>query len=202
MKKNGVNFWTIPNILTYIRIISIAPMIWLMFLAKGSNNYFDIFFFGNVEFMSFLAAFIYAYGAVTDWLDGYIAKKYNQFSDFGRALDPIADKLIVIAVLMVLCFTKFNAFEVVLAYLIVFREILISGFREALADYNMKMPVIFVARVKTYIQMFAVGFLMAFDRTNIWYDVGFWLLVVAVVLTLYTGVIYMNTIIKTLVGKK
>ncbi len=177
--------WTLPNILTYLRIILIFPMIFCMLQ-------FDHFW------ATLVATGIYAFATITDWFDGFLARKYNMGSDLGRALDPIADKLIVMAALVVLSYSKFSHWEVWATFLILFREILVSGFRESLADYNIKMPVSYIAKVKTTVQMFAIGGLILFNTFSPWYTVAQALLWVATILTLYTGFQYTKIALTTI----
>ncbi len=143
--------------------------------------------------------------AVTDYLDGYLSRKMNLTSEIGRFLDPIADKLLVATILIVLVQTKFvSYFETILASVIICREIFVSGLREYLGNFHIKMPVSKLAKWKTASQLFSIGCLIfGNNHTNqfynsVWdyitfdiYIVGVCFLFVSAVLTIWTGKQYM-----------
>jgi cardiolipin synthase (CMP-forming) len=137
----------LPNILTFSRIGSIPVIVGLMFLPSPLGNWLP---FG-----------IYTYACITDFFDGYLARAWQQQSAMGRFLDPIADKLLVSAVLLMLVASDAIAgFTLIPAVVILFREILVSGLREFLAEVQIKVPVTVLAKWKTFIQMLALGFLL------------------------------------------
>ncbi|MBC8267390.1 MAG: CDP-diacylglycerol--glycerol-3-phosphate 3-phosphatidyltransferase [Rhodospirillaceae bacterium] len=137
----------LPNILTFSRIGSIPVIIGLMFLPSPLGNWLP---FG-----------VYTYACITDFFDGYLARAWQQQSSMGRFLDPIADKLLVSAVLLMLVASDaISGFTVIPAVVILFREILVSGLREFLAEVQVKVPVTVLAKWKTFIQMLALGFLL------------------------------------------
>ena len=135
----------IPNILTIGRII-IVPFFVISFFLPG--------FYGEIiPFLLFILA------SFTDFLDGLLARLYKEESKLGELLDPIADKIIVSAALILLVMNRtIQNYEVIAAIIILTREILISGLREFLADVQVKIPVSSLASGKTFIQMFQLQF--------------------------------------------
>ena len=137
----------LPNILTLSRIIAIPVIVVLMFLPTPLGNWLP---FG-----------VYTYACITDFFDGYLARAWEQQSAMGRFLDPIADKLLVAGVLLMLVATDaITGLTILPAAVILFREILVSGLREFLAEVQIKVPVTILAKWKTTIQMLALGFLL------------------------------------------
>ena len=177
----------IPNILTIGRII-IVPFFVVSFFLPG--------FYGEIiPFLLFLLA------SFTDFLDGLLARLYKEESKLGELLDPIADKIIVSAALILLVMNgTIQNYEVIAAIIILTREILISGLREFLADIRIKMPVSSLAKVKTFIQMFSIAILLTGKTGNTILNfedynaqtVGIILLWLSAFLTLYTGYDYVR----------
>ncbi len=170
---------SLPNILTYSRLLAVPLVVGLMFLpGSGYNRWW--------------ALGIFAFAGVTDYLDGYFARAYSQQSALGRMLDPIADKLLISACLMMLVADgSIAGFAICAAVIILCREVLVSGLREFLAELKVSVPVSKVAKWKTTAQILAVGFLIAGDAgeavlpgTKI---IGLVLLWISALLTLYTG---------------
>ncbi len=173
---------TVPNLLTLSRIAAIPVLIALLYVPGDGWAY--------VACAAFCAA------GVTDWLDGYFARSWAQQSDFGRFLDPIADKLLVGAVLFVLAaLGRITGPAVIAALIILCREILVSGLREFLAGLSVRLPVSKLAKWKTAIQMTAIGVLIVGDSgpaalpVRLIGEVG---LCVAAFLTLITGYDYLR----------
>lgn len=170
--------YNLPNILTISRIL-VIPVI---FLSLYVNSFAWTMFIGIL----FVAA------AVTDYFDGYLARCRNQTSAFGRLLDPIADKLLVASALVVIL-VKPDMIWTKLSYIPVFvilcREILVSGLREFLREVNVGLPVTRLAKWKTGFQMTALA-MMLFNGLWIWQYIGEFLLWVAGVLTFITGYQY------------
>ncbi len=170
------------NILTMSRIAAIPAIVGFMFL--------------NAPFWHWVALILFVLACVTDWFDGYVARRLDQVSRLGRFLDPIADKLVVAAVLMVLVSTRhIDGWAILAALIILCREILVSGLREFLAELRVGVPVSILAKWKTALQMVALGFLIVAKAT---YDlpidamlIGEVLLWIAAGLTLVTGYDYM-----------
>ena len=126
---------------------------------------------------------------VTDWFDGYFARRYHQISRFGRFLDPIADKLLVAAALLMLVDRgPLHGVHVLAALIILAREILVSGLREFLAELRVGLPVSQLAKWKTGVQMVAIALLLVGDAADhILTVVGLWMIWAAALLTLITG---------------
>lgn len=137
----------LPNILTLSRILAIPVVVPFMFMDQPLGNW--------------LAFSVYTYAGITDFFDGYLARAWSQQSAFGRFLDPIADKLLVAAVLLMLVGVgPVKGVHMLPALVILCREILVSGLREFLADAHVSVPVTVLAKWKTTIQMVALGFLI------------------------------------------
>ena len=177
----------IPNILTIGRII-IVPFFVISFFLPG--------FYGEIiPFLLFILA------SFTDFLDGLLARLYKEESKLGELLDPIADKIIVSAALILLVMNgTIQNYEVIAAIIILTREILISGLREFLADVQIKIPVSSLAKSKTFIQMFSIAILLTGETGNTIINfenynaqtVGIILLWLSAFLTLYTGYDYVR----------
>ena len=169
--------WTIPNILTVLRLIA-APGIVLAFLVLPRPA------------ADAVALSLFVGAAVTDWFDGYLARKWNQMSLFGAMLDPIADKAMVALALLLLCgLWGFNWLVMLPAALILFREVFVSGLREFLGDTAGALKVTKLAKWKTTVQMVAIAVLLAHGlwTSGAIYGLGLGLLWLAAALTLITG---------------
>lgn len=141
--------WNIPNILTLLRLLA-APGVVLMFLYF-SRPYADWF-----------ALILFIVAAVTDFVDGYLARAWKQESKFGAMLDPIADKaMVVIALVVITGFSGMNPWILLPATVIIFREVFVSGLREFLGDTAGTLKVTNLAKWKTTAQMVAIAFLFA-----------------------------------------
>lgn len=140
---------------------------------------------------AFLAMALFVAAAVTDYFDGYIARNYNQMSTWGRVLDPIADKLLVAAVLLMIAATdRLNGINFIPAVIILLREVAVSGLREFLAELRVGLPVTKLAKWKTAAQMTALPFLICNQVDLVFITagvVGVILIWVAAVLTVITG---------------
>ena len=186
----------IPNILTIGRII-IVPFFVISFFLPG--------FYGEIiPFLLFILA------SFTDFLDGLLARLYKEESKLGELLDPIADKIIVSAALILLVMNRtIQNYEVIAAIIILTREILISGLREFLADVQVKIPVSSLAKGKTFIQMFSIAILLTGETGNkiINFEdynaqtVGIILLWLSAFLTLYTGYDYVRKGIEHIISE-
>ncbi|MDH5797657.1 MAG: CDP-diacylglycerol--glycerol-3-phosphate 3-phosphatidyltransferase [Paracoccaceae bacterium] len=141
--------WTLPNILTILRLLA-APGIAVMFL------YFQR------PWADWYALILFAVAAITDWLDGYLARSWKQESRFGAMLDPIADKaMVVIALLVITGFSGMNPWLLLPATVILFREVFVSGLREFLGTSAGLLKVTKLAKWKTTAQMVAIAVLFA-----------------------------------------
>ena len=184
--------WSLPNLLTYGRILAIPALVAILFWPRDA-------------WMRWIALAIYTLAAITDYLDGYIARAWSQQSAIGRMLDPIADKLLVAALLLMLVYTgQIQGWTLWAAIVILCREILVSGLREFLADLKVSVPVSRVAKWKTTAQLFALGFLIAGPAGDKVLPgnttLGIVLLWAAAGLTIYTGWDYLNAGIRHLVA--
>ena len=173
---------TVPNLLTLSRIIAIPALIGAFYLSSPLSNW--------------LALTIFTVAGITDILDGYVARSMGSESGLGRFLDPIADKLLVAAALLMLVYVgRIGDWAILPTVVILCREILVSGLREFLAELRVSVPVSKVAKWKTMLQMVAIGFLivgeagwdpipvMEIGRTGIW---------IAAIFTIYTGYDYLR----------
>lgn len=173
----------LPNILTYGRI-ALIPVLVVTFYFPG-------------DFADWLALGIFVVAAITDFLDGYLARSMQQQSALGAMLDPIADKLLVgAAIVMLVHSRRIDDYNVLPAVIILCREILVSGLREFLAGLKVSVPVSRLAKWKTAGQMLALGFLLAGEAGDkaVWmnYEIGISGLWIAAILTLYTGYDYLR----------
>ena len=185
--------WTLPNILTYGRVVAVPVVVVLLFWP-------------DLAWMRWSALCIFILAGVTDFFDGYLARAWSQQSSLGRMLDPIADKLLVAAVLLMLVADHtITSFSIWAAIVILCREILVSGLREYLAELKVSVPVSKVAKWKTTLQLVALGFLIAGRAADLIVpgvtEAGLILLWVAAILTLYTGWDYMKAGIKHVVDE-
>ncbi len=169
---------SLPNILTYGRIAAVPAMVACFYLEGHLANW--------------LALTVFIAASITDFLDGYLARAWQQQSALGRMLDPIADKLLVAAALMMLVDAgTIGGWSLLAAIIILSREILVSGLREFLAELRVSVPVTTLAKWKTTMQMVAIGFLLAGPAGDAVIPgvslVGLTLLWLSAILTLYTG---------------
>ncbi len=173
----------IANILTVARLL-LLPIIIALFFAESSWG----------GFAAWLCLLVYAVAAMTDFFDGYIARKLNQISDFGTFLDPVSDKIFVSSLMILLiAFGRIEGTWIILIILIFAREFMVSGLREFLGPKGIKVPVSKLAKYKTATQMLSLGFLIIGGYSPYALELGLILLSVATILTLITGFTYMIT---------
>jgi cardiolipin synthase len=171
----------LPNILTIARIVLILPFALLFFVPGAEARW------------AALALLVIA--SLTDWLDGYLARRLNQGSALGRMLDPIADKLLVLAALMLLVATGTIAgWGIAAALAILLREIAVSGFREHLGPLGVVVPVSRLAKWKTTLQLVALILLIA--PLPVAQETGLAALWIAAALTLVTGWGYLRATLR------
>jgi CDP-diacylglycerol--glycerol-3-phosphate 3-phosphatidyltransferase len=185
--------FNLANLLTYLRLVAVPAVVGLLYWPED-------------HWSRWFALGVFAVAAVTDYLDGYIARTYAQGSALGRMLDPIADKLLVAACLLMLVATDtIRGWDLWAAIVILCREILVSGLREFLAELKVGVPVSRVAKWKTTFQLLSLGFLIAGPAGDTVLpgntQIGLILLWVAALLTLYTGWDYLKTGIQHLVDE-
>lgn len=172
---------SLPNLLTLMRIVLIPIFI--------------IVFYLPVPWAHGLAAAIFALASFTDWLDGYLARKLEQISPFGAFLDPVADKLLVACSLLLLVGEKDVGYITIPAIVIVGREIVISALREWMAEIGSRasVTVSYIGKIKTTLQMSALFLLIAFTPSESWWGVlGFIMVYVAAILTIWSMIIYLS----------
>jgi len=185
----------LPNAITVLRIL-LVPVFAIAFVLPG-------------DAARLVAFFVFAIAGASDWLDGFAARKLNAGSDFGRMLDPIADKVLVaVALMMLVADGTFNQvkpngtlslMKLTPAVIILSREILVSGLREFLAGTRVSVPVTAIAKFKTAVQMVAIGAMILTPLAHrlvpgmpgdTYEVVAYILLWIAAALTVYTGVVY------------
>ena len=172
----------LANMLTLLRIAAIPVVV--------------ICFYSPLDYARPLAAVLFGLAAVTDMIDGWVARKYGQMSRFGEFLDPVADKLMVAIVLVMLVQSQSSWFEDVIAMIIIGREITISALREWMATIgeraNVKVDI--TGKIKTTLQMFGIAFMVY--RNDLFgvpiYTIGFVLLVLAAVMTIWSMIVYLR----------
>jgi cardiolipin synthase len=174
----------LPNLLTLSRIIIIPVLVGLFYLD------------GDV--WRWVSVVLFSLAGVTDYFDGYLARKWAQISAFGRFLDPIADKLLVAAVILMLVAThRIRGLVVLPAVVILCREVMVSGLREFLAQVNVGVPVSRLAKWKTALQLIALGILIVGEAAGDWTqfvgETGLW---IAAAITLVTGYDYLSAGLK------
>lgn len=173
---------TLPNLLTLLRI-ALIPVLFVVFWLP-------------YEWVNPVCSMLFTAAAITDWFDGYLARKLDQYSNFGEFLDPVADKLMVVAALILILIDRPTLWMVIPVTVIIGREIVISALREWMAEVGMRaaVKVSMLGKLKTTFQMFAIGFLL-------WehplfgipiYAIGYALLQVAAALTLVSMFIYLR----------
>lgn len=185
-KQVMMNQTTLPNLLTFSRIALVPVVVALFYFDRPLSNW--------------IAASIFVLACITDYLDGYFARTLKQTTRFGIFLDPVADKLLVSAtLLMIVGFGRIQGISLIPAVIILCREILVSGLREFLAEAHVSVPVTQLAKWKTAIQMIALTFLIIEDIPGFPISiegigiVGLW---IAALLTLITGFDYLRAGLK------
>ena len=175
--------FTIPNLLTWLRIILIPLFVGIFYFEKS---------WVSLPNQNLVATVIFTLAAITDWVDGWLARKLNQMSAFGAFLDPVADKLMVAAALIVLL--QLGRIDAIVALIIIGREIAISALREWMAQLggSKSVAVSFFGKIKTVSQMIAIPLLLYDDPVGAldphW--LGTWLIWLAALLTLISMVYY------------
>ena len=180
--------WTLPNILTVLRILLILILI--------------IFFYLPFRYHHVINATIFLFAACTDWLDGFLARYFQQTTKLGAFLDPVADKLIVATALSLIISIYSYSWVVIPSIIIICREIIVSALREWMAELGQSIivQVSSIAKIKTASQMLAIFLLLLKPKnlTDMWVIFGFILLYTAVLLTLYSMWLYLSAAYKSL----
>ena len=174
----------LPNALSLARLLSVPIIVWLLLVGAYTP-----------------AFIVFVLAGLSDTIDGYLAKRFDMHTEIGRYLDPIADKIIVAAALILLVMNNtIQNYEVIAAIIILTREILVSGLREFLAKEKIKLPVSNLAKLKTFLQMFSIAILLTGETGNKIINfqdynaqtIGIILLWLSAFLTLYTGYEYLR----------
>lgn len=173
----------VPNFLTAMRLVLVPIICWLMYV--------------DTHLTRILAIIFSAVACITDFFDGKIARKYNVVSAFGRCMDPIADKVLVMTLIIMLVYLeKAMVFPCVA---ILFREFVVAGIREFVAkENNVSIPVSKLAKLKTATQMISLMFLMIFGTNLVLYIIGNVFLSIAAILSIITSIQYIASIKKYL----
>lgn len=182
--REGNNIWNIPNFLTFFRI-ALIPV--LVFLLLSSS-----------ELLSILSVLVFSIASITDWLDGYLARKMNIVTNLGKFLDPIADKLLIAAALVMLVgLGRVPAWMVVV---IIGREIAVTGLRSIASSEGIIIAASDLGKGKMIIQISAlIGLLLHYQYLGIdFHAVGMMLLWIALALTTWSGFDYFNKFIKVI----
>ncbi len=167
----------IPNILALIRLL-LAPLMFMLLVNRE--------LFGSIHpsWLDYFAAFLFVLASITDFFDGYIARKFNQITQLGKILDPLADKMLTLAgFLGLMVLGRANPWAV---YLILTREFFITGLRVSAVSSGKEIAASFLGKIKTIVQMIAIGFLIMdwpFGEALLW---------LAVAITLYSGYEYIK----------
>ena len=184
--------WNLPNILTMMRIVLIPV--------------FVVVFYVDAPWAPYAAAAVFGAAALTDWLDGYLARKWEQTSPLGAFLDPVADKLMVAVSLVVLLQADPRVLIALPVIVIIGREITVSALREWMAEIGARAAVAVskLGKIKTTAQMISIVLLIL--RESIFgpwlYDIGILLLYIAAILTLWSMVVYLRAAWPSLSGEK
>ena len=184
--------WNIPNILTLLRIVLIPVFVLVFYLPFA--------------WARLACALVFALAAVTDWFDGYLARRWSQTSPFGAFLDPVADKLMVAVALLLLVQSEPTPILAIPAVVIIGREITISALREWMAELGARgrVAVSMIGKIKTAIQMIAI-LLLIYQQPLLGlpiHSIGFVLLYVAAILTLWSMFVYLRAAWPSLTGEQ
>lgn len=195
--------FNLPNNLTIARIVMIPLFVLVAYyppalgigvpaIPESAIARLGMLEYSDSIFRHFLLTFLFLLAAITDWLDGYLARKLNITSAFGRFLDPVADKLMVAAALIILTQWHANIVMATCAIVIISREIAVSALREWMAELGARtsVAVSYVGKLKTAFQMIAITIFLL--NWQILETIGYVLMIFAVILTLWSMVIYLR----------
>ena len=177
--------WNLPNILTWARIVAIPLLVAIFYLPMGLTE----------AERNLATTVLFVVAAITDWIDGYLARKWNQTSPFGAFLDPVADKLMVCTALVALI--ELGRLDPIIGLIIIGREITISALREWMASVGARASVAvnWMGKAKTIAQMVAIPFLLYHGSLFGVLDTAWWgqlLVWIAAVLTVISMVVYLR----------
>lgn len=173
----------LPNKLTIFRMILIVPFVVLLLGGQGNWSWFTAVFGGILEYTDYIALAIFVIASLTDLLDGKIARKYNLITNFGKFMDPLADKLLVCSA--IICLTAMNRIPAWIVIIIISREFVISGFRLIASDNRKVIAASYWGKFKTTFQMLMVILMIAdIEALSFLTTVIMWIAVVLTVVSL------------------
>lgn len=189
---------TLPNKLTLFRIILIPAMVIIAFIPFFNQHFL---FNGAISLANFINVIIFVIASLTDFLDGYIARKYNLVTTFGKFADPLADKLLVLSAMIILCvqigkYSPSNAWFIPgwVIIIIICREFIVSGIRLVAVEHGTVIAAGWLGKIKTAITMFAIIFLflyqIQFNGVNVLGTIGAVLMYIALFFTVISGIEY------------
>ncbi len=177
----------LPNKLTVFRVILIIPFVLVLLGSHAQWGWFMAMFGGSADYADFIALVIFVIASLTDMLDGKIARKYNLVTNFGKFMDPLADKLLVCAALI--CLIELDRIPSWIVIIIISREFIISGFRLVAADNRVVIAANYWGKFKTTFQMIMVCLMIAnIEALALLTQIVMW---IAVVLTIISLVDYL-----------
>jgi CDP-diacylglycerol--glycerol-3-phosphate 3-phosphatidyltransferase len=192
----------LPNLLTYIRILSIPLIVWLTHKSTPGQGTP-----AEVEYWSFMAFTAYTLSAITDFLDGWLARTRNLSTLVGRFLDPLADKLLVMALLIQL--VVLGRLEAWIAILLIGREMFINGLRTIASHEGLDIPVNQLGKWKTFIQMLGLGAMILPETYPLpligdfpFHQAGWWAIIGSLGLSLLSAAVYLRSFVKTVVARE
>lgn len=185
----------LPNKLTVFRVILIIPFVLLMLGSHAQWGWFMAVFGGIVDYADYIALVIFIIASLTDMLDGKIARKYNLVTNFGKFMDPLADKLLVCSALI--CLIELHKIPAWMVILIIAREFIISGFRLVASDNGVVIAASYWGKFKTTFQMVAVCLLIAdIQELSLVTEIVLWIAVILTVVSLIDYLIKNKEVMK------
>ncbi|VEU59369.1 CDP-diacylglycerol--glycerol-3-phosphate 3-phosphatidyltransferase [Mesomycoplasma neurolyticum] len=190
----------IPNYLTILRILLWIPLLfcltWFYYHSKNTTVYIK----NKYYFVFVIALIVFVIAMFTDFLDGFLARKFKAISTFGQLFDPLSDKIIVSTILIFLALLKFSEIWIVVIFIV--RDIMVDGFRNLAAKYNKKVAASVWGKLKTLSQTFAIILLMVLmpilDENNKQYKLYYWILNIpmfcALFFSIFSGILYFKEI--------
>ncbi len=185
----------LPNKLTVFRVILIVPFVLLMLGGCNEWQWFEAVFGGIMEYVDYIALAIFIIASLTDMLDGKIARKYNLVTNFGKFMDPLADKLLVCSALI--CLIEMDRIPAWIVIIIISREFIISGFRLIAADNDIVIAASYWGKFKTVFQMVMVCLMIAnIEALSVLTQIVMWAAVVLTVVSLVDYIAKNKDVIK------
>lgn len=185
----------LPNKLTVFRVILIVPFVLLMLGGCNEWQWFETIFGGIMEYVDYIALAIFIIASLTDMLDGKIARKYNLVTNFGKFMDPLADKLLVCSALI--CLIEMDRIPAWIVIIIISREFIISGFRLIAADNDIVIAASYWGKFKTVFQMVMVCLMIAdIEALSVLTQIVMWIAVVLTVVSLVDYIAKNKDVIK------